>query len=255
MGSDGLPSISTLLGFLFALVRISGLFVFLPLPGLKSAVDPARILLSLAVTVSLYPFWSHPATFSPGLLVTGLFAEVAFGAGIGLAVAFVMEAFAVGMQMVSLQAGYSFASTVDPLTQADSTVLVSLSQTFASLLFFAMGLDREVIRVLARSMTLSPPGTFVLQRGAAEALVLAGSGMFSSGLRLALPIVAVMMMVEISIALLSRVNSQLHLMSVAFPIKMILALGLVAWTAMQWPRLLSGAGAEAFSAMNRLLGR
>jgi len=203
-----LLSASTLFGFLLTLVRVGGIFVFVPIPGLKSAVDPARILLLLGVTIALYPVWPHPASdVSPGLFVLWLMSETALGIGIGLAVAFAVEAFTVGAQVIGLQAGYSFASTVDPFTQADSTVLVMLAQTSAGLLFFATGLDRDVLRIFARSLVTFPPGSFVMSRGATEIILLAGSTMFSTGLRLALPVMAIMLMVEISLALLGRVNS------------------------------------------------
>ena len=51
-----------------------------------------------------------------------------------------------------------------------------------------------------------PPGSFVMSRGASQSILMAGSTMFSTGLRLALPVMAVMLMVEISLALLGRVN-------------------------------------------------
>src|SRR6185437_8967366 len=150
-------STSTLLGFLLTLMRVSGVFAFVPVPGLKSAVDPARIILIIATTLALFPVWPHPSD-SPtaGLLAAWIASEVALGLGIGLAVAFAIEAFLVGAQVISLQAGYSFASTVDPSTQADSTVLAVLAQTAAALLFFAMGLDREVLRIFARSLETVP---------------------------------------------------------------------------------------------------
>jgi flagellar biosynthetic protein FliR len=254
MGGDFL-SASTLFGFLLTLVRVGGVFVFVPIPGLKSAVDPARILLMLGVTVALFPVWPHPAgDVAAGLFVLWLMSETAIGIGIGLAVAFSIESFIVGAQIVGLQAGYSFASMVDPFTQADSTVLVALAQTAAGLLFFATGLDREVLRIFAHSLVTFPPGTFVLSRGASQAVVSAGATMFSTGLRLALPVMAVMLMVEISLALLGRVNSQLQLMTVAFPVKMILGLGLLAWLAVLLPALLRGASSTAFTAARLFAG-
>ena len=146
-----------------------------------------------------------------------MLSEAALGIGIGLAVAFALEAFVVGAQMMGMQAGYSFASTVDPYTQADSTVLIVIAQTAAALLFFATGLDREVLRIFAHSLVTYPPGTFVLTKKATELVLLAGSTMFSTGLRLALPVIAVMLMVDISLSLLGRVNSQLQLHAIAFP--------------------------------------
>src|SRR5208337_4261075 len=102
-----------------------------------SAVDPARILLMLGVSVALFPVWPRvPANTPAGLLAVWLLSEAALGVGIGLAVGFAVEAFSVGAQLVGMQAGYSFASTVDPSTQADSTVLIVLAQTSAAVLFF-----------------------------------------------------------------------------------------------------------------------
>src|SRR5580692_2317394 len=129
-----------------------------------------------------------------------------------------------GAQMLGLQAGYSFASTVDPATNADSTVLIVIAQTAAALIFFASGLDREVIRIFAQSLVTYPPGTFVLSKEATHVILMAGSTMFSTGLRLALPVVAAMLMIDISIALLGRINSQLQLQHITFPVKMVVSL-------------------------------
>lgn len=251
---EGLFSLPMVLGFFLTLVRLAGVFAFVPVPGLKSVVDPARILLVLGLTLALYPVWPHPpATTSAGTMTAWVLSEAALGVGIGIAVGFAVEAFMVGAQMIGLQAGYSFASTIDPSTQADSTVLVLLAQTIAALLFFTMGLDREVLRIFARSLEICPPGTFTLTRSATEAIVLAGSTMFSTGLRLALPVMAVMAMIDISVALLGRVNSQLQLTTIAFPVKMVVGLALLAWIAVLLPALMRGASAAGTSAMKTLL--
>jgi len=256
MAVDNMLSTATLLGFLLTLVRVSGVFVFVPVPGLKSVVDPARVLLILGVTIALFPVWPHPSgKASAGVLASWIASESALGLGIGLAVAFAIEAFLVGAQVISLQAGYSFASTIDPTKQADSGVLIVLAQLAATLLFFAMGLDREVLRIFARSLETVPAGTFLLSRGAAQPLIAAGSTIFSTGLRLALPVIAVMIMTDISLALLGRVNSQLHLLALAFPVKMIVGLCILGWLATLLPALLRGGSGVAFAAARSLVAR
>jgi flagellar biosynthetic protein FliR len=236
MGGELVLSIGTLLGFLLTLARVAGVFVFVPIPGIGSAINPARVLLALSITIALFPVWPHIATYpSAGLLVMWLIVEAALGIGIGLAVGFVTETFAVGAQVMGLQAGYGFASTIDPNTQADSGILVIFSQMAAGLLFFTTGLDREVLRVFARSLETYPAGSFVLTRGAGAQVLLAGSTMFSTGLRLALPMIAVMVMIDISLALLGRINAQLHLLTVAFPVKMLVCLAMLGWLALLFP--------------------
>ena len=256
MGGELVVSTATLLGFLLTLARVAGVFVFVPMPGIGSVINPARVLLAFSITIALFPQWPHINAYpSAGLLVMWLIVEAALGIGIGLAVAFVTEAFAVGAQVMGLQAGYAFASTIDPNTQADSSVLVIFSQLAAGMLFFATGLDREVLRVFARSLETYPAGSFVLTRGAAAQVLSVGSTMFSTGLRLALPMVAVLVMIDISLALLGRVNAQLQLTTVAFPVKMLVCLVMLGWLALLFPVLYRAESGATLTMARGLIAR
>ena len=249
-------STAALLGFLVTLARVAGVFVFVPLPGLKSGVEMARVVLSFSITLALFPYWPQvDVEASAGLLAVWMLSEAALGIGIGLAVAFAVEALGVAAQVMGLQAGYAYASTIDPGTQADSGVLVVFSQLAAGLIFFSTGLDREVLRVFAGSLISVPAGSFTLSRGAAEPLLAAASVMFSTGIRLALPVVAVLVMVDISLALLGRINAQLQLLTIAFPIKMLLALTIFGWILLLLPGIMRSTMGTTFAAAKGLLSR
>lgn len=256
MRGDLVVSIPVLLGFLLTLVRVSGVFVFVPIPGASSSLGPARILLSIGITIALFSHWPTLDGAPPvATFLVWMILEAALGVGTGLAVAFVMEAFGVGAQLMGLQAGYAFASTVDPNTQADSTVLVVFSQVAAGLLFFAMGLDHQVIQILAHSLETHPAGSFTLSQGAAQQMLLLGSTMFSTGLRLAMPMIAILVMLDISLALLGRVNSQLQLLHLSFPVKMVVALGLLSSLAMMLPTLFRLTATVTFAGLRGLIAR
>ena len=77
--------------------------------------------------------------------------------------------------------------------------------------------------------------------------------MFSTGVRLALPVIAVLVMVDISLALLGRINSQLQLLMVAFPIKMLLALTVLGWIVILMPAVMRSDSAVTFAAAKGLL--
>jgi flagellar biosynthetic protein FliR len=256
MGGDLVISTATLLGFLLTLARVAGVFVFVPMPGIGGVVNPARVMLAFSITVALYPLWPRITTYpNIGTLVMWLAVEAALGLGIGVAVSFITEAFTMGAQVMSLQAGYAFASTFDPNTQADSGVVVVFMQIVSGLLFFTTGLDREVVRIFARSMETFPAGSFVLTRGAAMQVLALGSTIFSTGLRLALPIIAVMVMIDISLALLGRVNAQLQLTVVAFPVKMLIFLTMVGWLAVLFPVLYRAQSGVALQVIRGLIAR
>jgi flagellar biosynthetic protein FliR len=256
MHGEMVLSTATLLGFLVTLARVSGVFIFVPLPGLHAGFDLARTVLSLSITIALFPYWPQVSgEASGGLLAVWMVSEAALGIGIGLSVAFMLEGFNVAAQIMGLQAGYAYASTIDPNTQADSSILVIFSQLTAGLLFFAMGLDREVIRIFARSLQMLPAGSFVLSRGAGQQLLAMAGTMFSTGMRLALPMVAILLLVDISLALLGRVNAQLQLLTIAFPVKMMVGLAIFGWLLLLMPVFLRTGSESAFAVSRSLLMR
>jgi flagellar biosynthetic protein FliR len=104
-------------------------------------------------------------------------------------------------------------------------------------------------------METYPAGSFALARGAAAQLLAMGSTMFSTGLRLALPIIAVMVMIDISLALLGRVNAQLHLTIVAFPVKMLMFLTMIGWLALLFPVLFRAQSGAMMTAARGLIAR
>lgn len=215
-----------LYGFLLVLARVAGALSFVPLPGFANGVDAARILLALGLTAALAPLW--PAVALPEPLAAGIVAalasEAAFGLTVGLAVAILIESLLVAAQVFGLQAGYSYASTIDPTTQADSNLLLVFAQLAGGLLFLSLGMDRQVLRVFAASLIAHPPGTFFLRASSAGAIIGLGAGMFATGMRLALPVVVLLALIDISLALLGRIHQQLQLLTLAFPVKMLAAL-------------------------------
>jgi flagellar biosynthetic protein FliR len=249
-------SAGTLYGFLLVLARVSGALIFVPLPGVKSAPEPARVALALGFTLALYAQW--PGVRTDGVTVAVLagwaLAEAAVGIAIGVCVAIALEAFLLAAQVLGLQAGYAYASTIDPNTEADSGILLVFAQLMSGMLFFALGLDREILRLFAQSLERVPAGTYIFRRETAEPLIRLGATLFSVGVRLALPVVALLIMVDVALALLGRINAQLQLLSLAFPAKMLTALILLSWISTMFPRILREISGHAWTAAHRMLG-
>jgi len=248
-------NLPTLYGFLLVLARVAGAFVFVPIPGMKDAPQAARIVVALAMTVALYSKWPavDAGVTGAGRVVGFLVAEAAFGITVGLAVAFLTEALTFAAQLVSTQAGFSFASTVDPTTQADSNVMTVFAQLGAGLMFFTLGLDREILKIFARSLESSPPGAFALTPALAESVIRLGGEALSVGVRLGLPVMALLILVDLSLALLGRLNAQLQLLSMAFPAKMMTALVLLAWMTAVYPRIYAAFAARIWSTVQQLV--
>jgi flagellar biosynthetic protein FliR len=249
-------SIGTLYAFLLVLARVSGALVFVPLPGIKSGPQPARIALALGMTLALYSRWpTVHANAVTGMRMAGwVAAEASVGIAIGAAVAIVLEAFTLAAQILGIPAGYGYASTIDPTTEADSGILLVIAQLFAGMLFFALGLDREMLRLFAQSMDKIPAGVYTFSPATVQPVIRLGAGLFSVGVRLALPVVALLIMVDVALALMGRLNQQLHLLSLAFPAKMLTALLVLSWIAVLFPRVLLEFSGQGWAAARQMLG-
>lgn len=246
-------SASTLLAFLLVVSRMVGVFVFVPLPVKDSGPSVARIVFGLATAIALFPRWpsidARAVTF--GVLTEWMIAEAAMGMAIGLMISFITEFLTFGAQTLGLQAGYGYASVVDPTTQADSDVLPVMAQLTAGLLFFTTGMHRYVISAFAASLDKYPPGQFPMTHDLAQTVIGLSANIFSVGLRLALPIMGLLLMTEIALALLGRINSQLHLGMQAFPAKMLLTLVTLVSVLLIVPTLYRAFASEVFENIRR----
>ena len=59
---------SVLYGFLLVLARISGVFVFLPLPGLQAGPSAAKITLAMILTFGMYSRAQFPGSGGSGAM-------------------------------------------------------------------------------------------------------------------------------------------------------------------------------------------
>ncbi|MGP8248260.1 MAG: flagellar biosynthetic protein FliR [Bryobacteraceae bacterium] len=248
--------VSVLSGFLLVLARVAGALALVPFPGFAAAAVAARAGLAVALTLALYSRWPRTALdlSSPAALAAAVVMETGVGVALGVTAAIVLEAFTFAAQVLGQPAGFGYASTVDPSTQADSGVLLVVAQLFGGSLFFALGFDRRVLRLLAESLERIPDPAREFSRGSAQILVDMMGSLLSVGVRLALPVVAVLVMIDVALALLGRLNSQLHMMSLAFPIKMLAALLVLAWVVPLFPRVLGDWGGQMWNAAQRVLG-
>ena len=250
--------LATLYGFLLVLARVSGIVVFVPIPGFSAGPDASRVVLALALTIALFPAWPSLAaedgqTVLGGRLLGWIGAETLFGLTVGLAIAFLLEGLQMAAQILGLQAGYSFASTVDPSTQADTTTLQVMAQLLAGMLFFAFGFDRQVLKALARSLESAPGAAFSLGENAIEAIVHLGGAIFATGLQLAMPVLALLVLLDVAFAVLGRLHAQLQILSLSFAIKMLTALAFLAGVLTVYPAVFQRSGAITFAVLDRVL--
>jgi flagellar biosynthetic protein FliR len=246
--SDVIVSQTLVLHFLLILLRVGGIFALIPMPGLRSALSPVRVSFVVLMCVVVFPL--SPPMSGIGVTlesaVSVMLSEVSLGLLIGLAIQILQEGIVLGAQLLSIQAGYSYASTVDPTSEADSSVLQVLLGLGASWLFLTLGLDRVLLKSVLSSFALYSPGAFAAQWSDIPSLIALSGVMFSNGFRIAAPIVGVLLLVDLAMAMLSRLQPQLQLLNLSFPLKMLLTLFGLALSMQMIPYRLMNASEETF---------
>lgn len=223
-----------LLNFVLLLARTSGLFVFVPIPGARGFPVAPKIVLSATLAFLLLPaalsMQDASVLESPAAiwnLAGMLLGEAVFGLAIGASTSLLLEAFGLAAQILGFQAGYSYINMVDPTTQVDASILNVLFTLLSGLLFFAFDLHLHLVRALATSLEQWPLGGFVTRPADAQMVTRLGGAVFETGVRLAFPVIATLLLIDLTLGLLNQVNSRLQLLTLAFPIKILAAIALI----------------------------
>ena len=230
--------------FAVALARIAAAMTFVPLPGLREATTVPRVVLSICLALILAPALAVQTNDPIPTLAAAAWRlpqEAALGLGAGVIVGWIMEVFTFGMQLISVPAGFSYASTIDPATQADSGVLQVAGQLAAGLLFVSLGWEREILRAFALSFERTAPGAGALGPELATMAIRWSGAALTLGFRLAMPVTAFLLLLDVTLALLGRTQPQMPLINLALPVKMGATLLLLAWQAAALPALLARA--------------
>ena len=81
-----------------------------------------------------------------------------------------------------------------------------------------------------------------------------GAIIFSVGIRLVLPVIALLIMVDLALGLLGRLNAQLQLITLLFPAKILTSLAMLAWIVLLFPKVFSSTAEQSMRFVRALVG-
>jgi flagellar biosynthetic protein FliR len=219
--------------FALVLLRTLGLLLGAPIVGARNV--PARLKLGLGAGVAFaaYAGAGAPAAAAPATLFAlagAAVSETGLGLLAGLGARLVLHAAVATGQLVAVATGIGFGSLVDPTSGAESNALGELLHVLAQAGAVALGLHREAIAWLARSLHQFPPGAPPSLRDAALRVVTDATGVAALSVRLGFPILAAVLAGHLAMAVTGRMAPQLSLSHVGFSLA-LLAAGAAFWLA------------------------
>ena len=210
--------------FVLVLGRVAGLLVFAPLLGSRNLSPRVRAAVALALAAVLTPALPVGRAVMildasrPAALLLSLGLEVALGIVIGLVAEFIFAAVSLAGQLAGMEMGLGMAGLIDPQTQDRVTAIAQWQALLAMLIFLSVDGHHLLIRALAESFRTIPPGGAGVGRENVMALMALAGELFVISLKIAAPVLVLILLVNGAMGALAKLIPQLNVMVVGFPI-------------------------------------
>lgn len=179
-----------------------------------------RIGLSAFLAMLIGMNIEQPPEISDAQAIAVLLQQIAVGLALGFSIKIVFAAFEMAGDFVGYQMGFAFAQFIDPNRGTSSPLLGGFLSILASLIFLSIDGHLMIISTLIKSFEVVPisANLDVIRPGS-----IAGAGvvMFNLALKLAMPVLATLLILNVVLGILTRASPQMNLMSIGFSITIL----------------------------------
>lgn len=215
--------------FILVLLRVSAIVVTIPIISEKSV--PARLKAGLSILIALIIFplvlpKIPPSQNDPVLILMFRMAgEIFIGLLIGFAARMIFAGIQMAGDMIGFQMGLSIANIIDPMTSEQVSIITELQYLIAMLVFLAVDAHHIFFAAIIQSYSVVEPLSFHLSGPLMQLILNISKEMFVIGLKIAAPIMAVMLFTNVGLGIVARTVPQINIFIVGMPLQ--IAIGLV----------------------------
>ena len=208
---------------LFALVmgRIGGILSAIPMFGGKTVPMKIKVVLVFAMTLVFFPLVRAGLpqipmdTVSLALLVIK---EALVGITLGLLAQVIFSAVEFFGQIVGMQMGFTISSQFDPAMGTQTSVMATLQNMLAMLLFLSLGMHHLFIRAIVESYHVVPLGAWHMSTGLYTFVVTVTGQVFILAIKLAAPVMASLLAATMALGVMARTFPQMNIFMMSFPL-------------------------------------
>ena len=207
-----MPSVAWFVATGLVAARLIGMFTTMPILSLKGASVLPRAFGAILIAAILAPVVpSTPVSATFGVLLGGMVSEFMLGTLIGGTIRIVFDALALAGQLIGSQTGQAAALQFDPTLNIAQGPIGRLAAMLAAAVFLGADMHLQMIVALGDSFHLVPPGGVADVIGASRAWIGLGEVMVITGFRLASPIIVLVFLINLFVAVVTRLSPQMNI--------------------------------------------
>lgn len=228
------PTINTyLMAGALVFARMLGFFRFCPIFNRKDIPSLVKLPMALIVTIFIVPFL-HPekCLTECDSFVLSLLLNIVVGAMIGYMAQLITIAIDCGAEMINMQMGLSSATTLDPTTSGQVSILTKMISLMGILIFINLGGVYWLFKALVRSFEIFPMYAAhipLVKIANMDLLIKMSSNTLYMGLQVASPVLLATLAQDIILGVISRTAPQVNVFQLSFLFKPVLGAAIMVW--------------------------
>ena len=209
--------------FALIFIRVSTMLILMPVLSTNLLPKKIKIIIALLTTFILFPtiIGFHNFTSSTHLIQFFILVpqEIFFGVFVAFFWQFIFFSLRIAGSIAGFQMGFFVASVIDPDKGSESPIISELYYIAGILLFLALNGHHRMIESLIYSFQEVPFGKLYYGKGLINNLINLTQSSFETAIKISLPILATLLLVEVGLGLIARVAPQINILMVGFPLK------------------------------------
>ncbi|GKX65502.1 fused FliR family export protein/FlhB family type III secretion system protein [Inconstantimicrobium mannanitabidum] len=216
-----------LLGILLIFLRMSTFFMIIPSFFPKGVPNTFKVFFTVLVSYILIFTVDYSGVNNISnnyMLIMYCFNEIMTGLVMGFVTSLIFHMVNLAGSLMDIHIGLGMLSMYDPTSQSTNTLLARLLHWMAIILFFVTDTHHLVIKELVKSYTVVKMGQTMIFQQSIMMVFNAFVQYFIIGIKIALPIVFIILMTDVVLGLISRTVPQIQVMILGMPIKILVGI-------------------------------
>jgi flagellar biosynthetic protein FliR len=209
------------------LARAGGFMVWWPLTS--GAWLPARFKVGFAIVMTIVagsqldPSWAASMTLGSAI-ISVLVGEFIIGAFMGFGVRLAFVLLEIGGHILAVEMGLAMAQSFNPMSMSAATAMETYAYFWGICLAVVTGWFHESLGYWVISFREYPPGQWWAILDGVSAIGTIMANLFAMGVQMAAPVMALILLTNLTFAFLGKVAPQVNVMMLSFSVRIILGL-------------------------------